>query len=199
MTASIYGAEQSGNRDVYFKVRAISGSGFGQIAGIKLQRGDEATDIYTDWEISNDLGILKFLARDSIIGPVTKVRIAPNYDDTTLTVDGGATGLGVSGHEYGIRALTGSTGAAGFFNDGVESTYLAATLSPMGSTTNYGVYTSGRIFTTEGIQLNTVRSKPTCKSVTRGLLWYTLGGAAKDTLEVCAKDAADVYAWRTLW
>jgi len=47
-------------------------------------------------------------------------------------------------------------------------------------------------------------SKPTCVDATnRGMLWFTQGitggGATTDTLEVCAKDAADTYAWRTLW
>jgi hypothetical protein len=45
-------------------------------------------------------------------------------------------------------------------------------------------------------------SKPTCVATPadRGKFWYTAGGAGvKDNVEVCAKDAADVYAWRTIY
>jgi hypothetical protein len=48
-----------------------------------------------------------------------------------------------------------------------------------------------------------VASKPACNATNRGMLWFTQGitggGATTDTLEVCAKNAGDVYAWRTLW
>jgi hypothetical protein len=51
-----------------------------------------------------------------------------------------------------------------------------------------------------GIRLNTVTAKPACDSTTRGTTWFTQGGAGvKDSYEVCAKDAADAYAWRTLY
>lgn len=37
-------------------------------------------------------------------------------------------------------------------------------------------------------------------STTRGTFWVVQGAAGvKDTVEVCAKDAADAYAWRTLY
>lgn len=43
-------------------------------------------------------------------------------------------------------------------------------------------------------------SKPACDSAARGTYWHTFGAAGvKDTVEVCAKDASDVYAWRTLY
>ncbi|GAG49586.1 unnamed protein product, partial [marine sediment metagenome] len=51
-----------------------------------------------------------------------------------------------------------------------------------------------------GIRLNTAATKPTCDSTVRGTLWFTQGGAGvADALEVCAKDAANAYAWRTLY
>ena len=42
--------------------------------------------------------------------------------------------------------------------------------------------------------------KPTCSASERGKIWISEGGAGvKDTVEVCAKDAADAYAWRTIY
>jgi len=51
-----------------------------------------------------------------------------------------------------------------------------------------------------GIRLNTTTAKPTCDATHQGTLWFTQGATGvKDTLEVCAKDATDAYAWRTLY
>jgi hypothetical protein len=51
-----------------------------------------------------------------------------------------------------------------------------------------------------GIRLNTSTSKPACNASSRGTFWFTQGGTGvKDTAEVCAKDAGDAYAWRTLY
>lgn len=49
-------------------------------------------------------------------------------------------------------------------------------------------------------QMNASGTKPTCDSTTRGALYHTGGGVGtKDNVEVCAKDAADAYAWRTIY
>lgn len=51
-----------------------------------------------------------------------------------------------------------------------------------------------------GAQVNTTTTKPTCASGVRGLMWLTPGGAGvKDAFEICAKDGADAYAWRTIY
>lgn len=43
-------------------------------------------------------------------------------------------------------------------------------------------------------------TRPTCASGIRGTYWYTQGGTGvKDAVEVCTKDAADVYAWRVIY
>lgn len=43
-------------------------------------------------------------------------------------------------------------------------------------------------------------AQPTCDSTTRGYVWTVYGGAGvKDTQAVCLKDAADAYAWRTIY
>ncbi len=51
-----------------------------------------------------------------------------------------------------------------------------------------------------GIRLNTTTAKPTCDSTVRGTFWSVQGGTGvKDTVEVCAKDATDAYAWRPIY
>jgi hypothetical protein len=43
-------------------------------------------------------------------------------------------------------------------------------------------------------------SKPVCAAGVRGMFWHEQGAdGIKDAVEVCAKDAADVYAWRALF
>jgi hypothetical protein len=52
-----------------------------------------------------------------------------------------------------------------------------------------------------GVRLNTATARPvTCDSTTRGTFWFTQGApGVKDAVEVCAKDAGDVYGWRLIW
>jgi len=43
-------------------------------------------------------------------------------------------------------------------------------------------------------------ARPTCSTAQRGRIWQTLGAASvKDDVSVCAKDASEAYAWRTLY
>jgi len=70
--------------------------------------------------------------------------------------------------------------------------------------TNYGnidLEPEGNIVEVNGgIRLNTVTAKPACNSGSRGTFWYTQGAAGvKDNVEVCAKDATNAYAWRTIY
>jgi len=51
-----------------------------------------------------------------------------------------------------------------------------------------------------GVRINTVSAKPLCNSSARGTFWLTQNGAGTmDTLEVCIKDANDVYVWKSVW
>lgn len=71
------------------------------------------------------------------------------------------------------------------------STDFAVTLTA--SLTNAALYLNG------GVQLKG-GSAPTCNAGNRGLFWYVPGGAGvKDVVEVCAKDAADAYAFRAIY
>ena len=43
-------------------------------------------------------------------------------------------------------------------------------------------------------------AEPACDATARGLIWTVAGGAGvADTVRVCAKDAADAFAWRTIY
>lgn len=49
------------------------------------------------------------------------------------------------------------------------------------------------------VQLTT-GTRPACAASYRGTFWYVAGGSGvKDTVEVCAKDAANAYAWRAIY
>jgi hypothetical protein len=42
--------------------------------------------------------------------------------------------------------------------------------------------------------------QPGCDATHRGWFWFAAGGAGvKDTVQVCAKDASNTYAWRTVY
>lgn len=44
------------------------------------------------------------------------------------------------------------------------------------------------------------QAAPTCDATTRGTFNYLAGGGGvKDSVQICAKDASDVYAWRTIY
>lgn len=78
-----------------------------------------------------------------------------------------------------------------------------ATLLSVLNTGNVGIgllNPSQRLEVNGGVRLNTTTAKPTCDAAARGTFWVTQGAAGvKDDVEVCAKDAADAYAWRLIY
>ena len=51
-----------------------------------------------------------------------------------------------------------------------------------------------------GARLNTAATQPTCNPAQRGTFWVTQGGTGvNDAVQVCVKNAADVYAWRDVF
>jgi hypothetical protein len=69
------------------------------------------------------------------------------------------------------------------------------------SATDGVVSTTQTLKAGKGVRVNaSATSKPTCDSTLRGTFWYVAGATTvKDNVEVCAKDASDVYAWRTIY
>ena len=91
--------------------------------------------------------------------------------------------------------------------DNFANTYC--TYAHEDSTNSYQVWSlAPASTTTPGVQLwpngmiQTIPqvSRPTCVAAYRGGFWTTNGGAGvADTVAVCAKDAGDAYAWRTIY
>jgi hypothetical protein len=73
------------------------------------------------------------------------------------------------------------------------------------SSGNIGINTSAPTQALEvngGVRINTTIARPVCDAVsnTRGTFWFTNGGLnVADTLEICAKDAAENYGWRKIY
>ena len=67
-------------------------------------------------------------------------------------------------------------------------------------TETFKIQGDGNVVVNGGLQLNNVPGPPACIAATRGMIWFFPGGAGvKDQCQVCAKDAADVYAWRIIY
>ena len=68
---------------------------------------------------------------------------------------------------------------------------------------NVGVGTSSpqqKLEVSGGVRLNTTTAKPACDASARGTFWVSQGASGvKDSVEVCAKDASNAYAYRTLY
>jgi competence protein ComGC len=70
-----------------------------------------------------------------------------------------------------------------------------------GSNVGVGVTSPGQTLEVNGgVRLNTSTARPTCDSSQRGTIWVVQNGAGvADTASVCAKNAADSYAWTALY
>ena len=62
-------------------------------------------------------------------------------------------------------------------------------------------YFAGLLKSDKGVQVNTTTARPSCSDdSSRGLIWVTPGITdAKDLVEVCAKNAGNVFDWRLLY
>ena len=66
----------------------------------------------------------------------------------------------------------------------------------------YNVWHDGAVFRlmTPAVNVASAATQPACNASQRGRFWQTLGGAGvKDAVTVCAKDAGDAYAWRSIY
>jgi hypothetical protein len=60
--------------------------------------------------------------------------------------------------------------------------------------------TGSSVLISAALQSLLTGTQPGCTTSTGGFMWYTQGSSGvKDTVQVCAKDASDSYAWRTLF
>jgi hypothetical protein len=71
------------------------------------------------------------------------------------------------------------------------------------SAANVGIRTSAptrELTVNGGVQLATTATKPTCSATNRGTFWVTQqGSGVDDSVEVCVKNSADAYIWRTVF
>jgi hypothetical protein len=149
------------------------------------------------------------------IGKINGFTLSPNYISGTINV-GTFNGFNVSdfvnlgitnlnafniadqtGGENNTNILigTGTTGNWSIYNNSNYNNYFAGALG-IGTTTA----PTEKLEVNGGVKLNTTSAKPTCSATTRGTFWFTQGATGvKDSVQVCAKDAANAYAWRTIY
>lgn len=91
------------------------------------------------------------------------------------------------------QGLAGAVSGTNYIWGVASSTNSGSTITPWARVRLDGMFNVKHLTLESG-------SKPTCAAAERGTFWYVAGGAgAKDTVEVCAKDASDNYAWRVIY
>jgi type II secretory pathway pseudopilin PulG len=70
-----------------------------------------------------------------------------------------------------------------------------------GSNVGIGVSSPGQTLEVNGgVRINTTAAQPACNASLRGTFWVVQAGAGlKDRVEVCVKNASDVYLWATIY
>jgi hypothetical protein len=126
-----------------------------------------------------------------------------NFDNTANTTAAIYLGMGSSGTAYvainGVResadnsALTFRTESGGTIAEQMR----------INSSGNVGIGTTTpaqKLDINGGLKLDTSTAQPTCNATNRGTFWFVRNTAGvKDQVEVCAKDAADAFAWRVIY
>ena len=128
-------------------------------------------------------------AADAVTGILA---LGTNATGNPVTV-GSVNGIIELSHESSYGALSFSTRSSGTVAEKVRIT--------SGGYLGIGTTAPSQAFEVNGgARLNTTASKPTCNSAARGTFWVTQGSTGvKDAVEICAKDAAEAYAWRVLY
>lgn len=166
---------------------------------------------------NNNRGIISSQHDDSRYAAVFQIeRSRGTLDNPTALVTGDSIGaIHFDGHD-GTSYLRGASIISSIESSvttGTVPTYLSFQTGVGNTNTlervrisasgNVGIGTtapSQKLEVNGGVRMNTATSKPTCDVNARGTMWFTQGATGvKDTLEVCAKDALENYAWRTLW
>jgi len=103
---------------------------------------------------------------------------------------------------YGTNP-SGSTSLSNTTVIGANATVTASNSIILGNNANVGIGTAAPTQKLEinggGMMLNTATAQPACGSSTRGLFWVGQGASGvEDSIQACAKDASNAYAWRNL-
>ncbi|MBI4698976.1 MAG: hypothetical protein HY758_08770 [Nitrospirae bacterium] len=227
--AIIGGATRLGDLHVYGKDAALiefDGVGDGTNYAILTLEAHVPSLNYPHWSIihrqKNDIGgqanglgfeywngstydIKMAVTKDGNIGIGT---ISPNQklhlygtSNTLMHIEGGpaTTSNGIKMTTNGnVMFISNENGRMGFFNTSSERMSIT-------SSGNVGIGTTAissgqKLEVNGGVSINTTTAQPTCSSTTRGTFWVKQGASGvKDSVQVCAKDAANAYSWRTLY
>jgi hypothetical protein len=120
---------------------------------------------------------------------------------TSTSLFGGIRGAKENSTSDGVDTTLGRNGYLGFYTSQGPSTFAERMRITSAGKVGIGASSPTReLEVNGGVRLNTAIAKPACDATSRGTFWVTQGGGGtKDTVEVCAKDASDAYAWRTLY
>lgn len=136
-----------------------------------------------DFNLANDGG-MTYLGVDGLLGGGTHSTIANNPQFRLQSGGGGLLEVTNSG---GV-CWSSTSSDARTSQDLCSKRVAAGVWSPTNGGSGSGT-----------IQLGDPGTKPTCDVSVRGRFWIDFGGAGvADTVEVCAKDLLDAYAWRSL-
>lgn len=114
-------------------------------------------------------------------------------EDFTLNATGGS-GSDVAGANLGVAGGKGTGNAAG------GAVIFSTSDAGASGSTLQTLTEKCRVPVEGGFQWTGNGTKPTAGSAYRGMVWYTPGGAGVlDKFEICRKDAADAYAWVSLF
>lgn len=98
---------------------------------------------------------------------------------------------GVLTHKDGSFGWSGGTSAENSTDTGLQRYQSGIVRATTGSTLGGGIAVGDTAANSP---------QPTCDSTSRGTFWSIFGGAGvKDAVQVCAKDAGDAYAWRSIF
>jgi hypothetical protein len=147
----------------------LDASGTNNIAAINVSRSNLSSD-GAFLNIQNDSGQNNFLVLND-------------------TVSGGAYG-GIQMNKAGtvsVNIAAASLAGPTYFNAGDD--VGIGTIAP-----------NAKLEVNGGVRINTSTTQPSCASTTDGTFWVVQGGSGvKDSVQVCAKDASNAYAWRTIY
>ena len=172
---------------------AVAGFDFYRAASsLWVGQGANDVNVYPDiLGIGTDYKI--FLANDGS-GASLNLRVGGPTSSYTLATFGGS-------QSFLCQDQTATTGdTLCVFKGGAGESGNVFEVRPFGSDTPNAAITAAGKATVTSLKINDGGTRPTCDASTRFTFWADEGGAGvKDDVSVCAKDAGDAYAWRSIY
>lgn len=158
-----------------------------------------------DNDNTNFVGAFTGITLSRFSGGVAAVRGIITPGPGSSPIAGGAGVLGQADMLFGTAVQANQEhGGYGFYQKGSYAMNNFESMLSVGYVNGPITQTQGgvKIRTNGGIQIDTIVDQPYpgCTDSNRGTFWFVKSGSGvKDTVLVCAKDATDAYAWRTLY